>query len=327
MINKEADSVLKQLLSSLNPFAVASDSYRVDRLPRLAEDDLTNKALINAIVAGSGFFGMSAITKAIYHKLNARKWENKNKKIVTDKVNSLYPFIAPNYDKDSTMTEEVRNIGLDSLTKEASFWKDFAKTAETALKGSLPITTALTAAIVAPSLVQERLEDKDEAELDQKITDRRNELDALRAKLIDLQLPKNAGSKDEGDDAGKNNEDVSKFLSYTLGSILAFAAPGVFLATNSYLRTNDNAYNVTKAGEASAARNLTNIPQKISLKLTSSGRPAISKAEQGYVKELKALASEAAEANIQKEVRQLDTPPEVDFNDKLTHMKKDALFS
>lgn len=322
------DTVLKQIVSSFNPFAVMSDNYKVDLLPRLVKDDLTNKALINAIVAGGGMLTLASIAKAVSHKINAKKWEKKSKRIVEDKLNALYPIAAPNYDKDAKTTDEIRKIGLNEIAKQANGEESTAdkikKYFELSLKGSLPIVATMTAAAVAPSLIQERLENKDEDELDVKIREKRNELDALRAKLIDLQLNKKANNEDGSSDGNP----FATTTAYGLAALLAALVPGAYMVANSYLKKNDRARKIVEAGADASSRNLTNIPQRLSLKLTAEGRPALNKQEQQYVQELKELADTAAIANVQKEIKQLEAPRStVDFDDKITKVEKDALFS
>lgn len=332
-MDKQADSALNQLVRSIWPFSATSDSYKVDLLPfNFFEDERTNKAVTNAIVAGGTTLLGVALLKALSHRVNAKKWEKVNKKIVEDKVNALYPITSPNYDADETMVNEVRKIGLNSLTKQASedgnqdsgFSKQLRKGIELSFKGALPIIATLTAAAAAPSLVQNRLEDKDDEELEAKITAKRNELDALRAKIIDLQLSKKANGESDGRDAASTAAAIG---SYGLAAILAALVPGAFMVANSYLKKHDRSKSIVDAGKDAASRNLTNIPQRLSLKLNAQGRPALNKSEQKYVGELKELANQAAIANIE-EVRRLDAPKStVDFDDKITKIEKDALFS
>jgi hypothetical protein len=326
-MDKNAESVLGQIVSSANPFAMLSDNYRVDLLPQLSKDEGTNKMIYNAVVAGGATMVVTAILKALSHKINARKWDKKNKQIISDKLNALYPITAPNYDKDVTTTTEVRKIGLTDLIKNAAgggkpdFWKDLKEGFESTFKGSVPLLTAMTAAVVTPSLVKDRLEDKDETDLDAQIQAKRNELDALRAKLIDLQLPKKANIEKQ---AGW----LSGISAYALAAAATALVPGAFLLTNNYLRKNDRARKIMEAGLDMSSRNLTNIPQRLSLQLTPEGRPALNREEQKYIQELKVLANQAAVANVEEQLQRLEAPKSsVDFEDKITNIKKDALFS
>jgi hypothetical protein len=327
-MDKNAKSVLGQLVSSANPFAMFLDNYKVDLLPQLSKDETTNKMIYNAMVAGGTTMAITAILKALSHKINARKWDKKNKQIVTDKLNALYPITAPNYDKDVTTTTAIRKIGLNDLAKNASdskespgFLQNLADGWETTLKGSVPLLTAMTAAVVTPSLIKDRLVDKDEEELNAQIQTKRNELDALRAKLIDLQLPKKANMD-------KQANFLSGISAYALAAIASALVPGAFLLTNNYLNKNDRDRKIMNAGLDAASRNLTNIPQRLSLQLTPEGRPALNKEDQKYVQELKTLANQAAIANVEDQLRRLEAPKSnVDFDDKITKIKKDALFS
>lgn len=328
-MDKESNTMLMQILKSFNPWARTFGDYNVDKIPfRFSDNDETNKLIINSIFAGGGALVGTSLLTALASKIHAKKWEKKNEKIVKDKVNSLYTISAPNYEEDPTTTEDVRNIGLGSLLKKASgttedlgLVSQIWDTAKKGFRSTLPVTAFLTGAVVGPYLVRDRIKDKDKEELDEEITQKRNELAALHAKLIDLHLNKNASNKEEKPNVAAHG------IGYASGAILTALFPVVFLATKAYLEKNDKNNKIVEAGESNAARNLTNIPQRVSLKLNSEGKPARSEKEQAYVKELKALANAADDAKKEKETKLLETPPTEDFDDKLTYIKKDALFS
>jgi hypothetical protein len=250
---------------------------------------------------------------------------------VADKVNALHPILAPNYENNPETTESVRKIGLSSLLKQANDGEE-PDLADRALDdlikftvGAVPVATALTGALIAPKTVTPRLEDKDEDELDARIRDKRNELAALQARMIELGLTKKANAVEDA---------LTGTGASVLGVLTALLSVGAYSAVDNYLEKNDKNRKIVKALAEVASQNNTNIPQKLSIKLNSEGKPALSKDEQTYLKKLTDLADNADNPKKRKELpapksepKALAEPPHDDFSDKLTNMKKDALFS
>jgi hypothetical protein len=319
------DTLLSQLLSTANPFAVIENSIKVDRLPTLSYDERMNKVLWNTIgTATATTAGVSLLT-AIAHKVNKNKWEKKNRKIIKDKVNSVYPISAPNYAENLSSITDVRNLGLNSMNKDAAFDPSEGRGIFDYLKdisldtvmGAVPVAGALTAAAATPAIINKVLKRAESKKLDRDIVERRNKLAALQAKYIELGL-------DTGLQKNNSAQDTSEGIgvwSVPLGVIGAGTTGLTAMALYKYMAKNDNHRKRMKLLEDIVAENSTNIPQEISLKLTSSGRPAKTRKDQKYIEDMEKAMKKSDKANDSEESE------EDDFSDKLTNIKKDALFS
>lgn len=311
------DNVLKQLISTMNPIATMSDSIRVNRLPTLSNDMRTNKVLWNTLGSIVSAGTTAALLTALAHKVNKRKWEKKNKQIIEDKVNSLYAISAPNYESDPSSITDVRKLGLDGLSKGASFNDGSGRGVYDWIKdigidtvvGAIPVSAAIIAAAAASPLINKKIKKNESKTLDQEILDKRNTLAALQAKYIELGL---AGGLHKNNSAQDTSEGIG-YLSLA-GGVLGATATGL-LATlvYNYMNKKDNNRKTVEALEDIIAENSTNIPQRISLKLGIDGRPARTRKDQQYIEQLNEVAQSADKVS--------------DFSDKLTEIKKDALFS
>lgn len=314
------DSLLSQLLSTANPFAVIDDSIKVDKLPTLSYSERTNKVLWNTIGTSAATLAGASLLTAIAHKVNKAKWEKKNKKIIKDKVNSIYPLSAPNYAENLSSVTDVRNLGLNSITKNATAPYDFNSgrgavdmlkdTFWDTLAGAVPVAGAVTAAAAAPVLINKVLKKSEGKKLDAEIVERRNKLAALQAKYIELGM-------DNGLQKNNSAQDTSEGIgtySIPIGILGAGATGLLALAMYKYMNKADNNRRRLDLLEDIIAENSTNIPQQIGLKLADNGRPAKTRKEQKYIEAMNAVITDSDK-------------PKDDFSDKLTNIKKDALFS
>lgn len=308
------DTIFKQLISTMNPAGTILDTVDVSKLPILHEDARKNKVIWNTLGATAGTTSLTALTVALLHRLNKKKWEKKTESIVKNKVNSLYPITAPNYAEQLSSISDVRNIGLNDLTKEAAYdpssgrglWNYGVDAIKDTIWAGLPIAGAITGAVIAPTLINKILAKKEEKALDDQILERRNKLAALQAKYIELGMQKN--------NSASSYEGLSPY-SIMLGILGASTTSLLGLAIYKYMNKTDANRKTLKVLENVMAENSTNIPQRISLKLNAEGRPARDKEDQTYIKDMnKAIASAT-------------TPENADFDDKITKVEKDALFS
>lgn len=323
------DTVLSQLLKTTIPWATATDNLDVSKLPTLARNDRTNAMLWNTLGTTTATVGVVTLLKVLANKRHRKKWDKKSKEIVESKVNSLYPITAPNYEKKLSSVSDVRKVGLGSLTKSASAIKgrglyDWLKdNAEVVAKGSLPIAALITAAALTPTIVDDKLEKKNKRDIDAENLEKRNQLDALRAKMIELGLSKRAD--------GWPPFSIGLGTMGALGTVLA----GAFAAK--HFKDRDKSRKIMEALEGIASENSTNIPQRVSIKFNSDGRPAKSAAEQTYIKKLLEHAEKADKDDKKDEDSKKDDKDskklenkdsdKADFEDKVTKMKKEELFS
>jgi hypothetical protein len=314
----ETNTVLDQLLSTLNPFATIDNSIKVNRLPTLSQDERTNKVLWNTIGATGSTFAATTLLTAIMHKINKNKWEKKQQKLLKDKVNALYPISAPNYEAKPSSVSDVRALGLnkkaDFVTQHQGrgFFDYLKDIGLDTLAGAVPVAGGITAAAVAPSIINQILSKMEKRKLDENILAKRNRLAALQAHAVEMGMDKNNSAADTSEGFG-NWSVVGGVLGAGGTSLLA-------LTLLKYMNSTDNNRRTMKALEDIVAENSTNIPQRISLKLNAEGRPARTGKEQEYIKDMKKVIEEA------------DKPKKVaeasdDFSDKLTYMKKDEIFS
>lgn len=317
-----SDTVLSQLLKTTVPWATATDSLDVSKLPTLSNDERTNAMLWNTIGTTTATAGVVALLKVLAHKRFRKKWDKKSKDIVESKLNSLYPITAPNYEEDLSSVSDVRRIGLSSIAKQADAFIDgrglldwLKDNTEVVVKGAVPVAGALTAGAIMPVIVDKLIKKREGKRIDAENLQKRNQLAALQAKLIDLGLSKKA--------------DGIAPLSLYLGSAGALGTVLTGLFAAKYFSDKDKNRKIMKALEELSAENSTNIPQRISLKLNSSGRPAVSTEDQKYIKE---LLDEAAKADkeadkVTKKIEAAAAEDVADFSDKVTKDKKEELFS
>ena len=312
-------TALSQLLKTAIPWAAATDDLDVSKLPTLSNDDRTNAMLWNTIGTGTATAGVVVLAKILANKRHRRKWEKKNKEIVESKLNALHPITAPNYEKDLSSVTDVRNIGLDDLTKQANAQYEgrglldlIKDNAEVIIKGALPVGAAITAAAVTPSIIDKILEKREGKRIDAENLEKRNQLAALQAKLIDLGLTKKADGFTPG--------------SLYIGAAGAIGTSLAGLMAAKYFIDKDKNRKIMKALEELSSENSTNIPQRISLKLNEKGRPAVDKEEQAYIK---AMLTESADADkkieVQKKIEQAEE--QEDFKEKVKKLEKEELFS
>lgn len=301
-------TLFKQIVQSLNPLAMASDDYHPVDLP--GGHTAVGRALWNAGIAGMGALTLTALGKAITQKINARRWEDKSKKIVKGKVDALYPHYEEKEQEDTSLLSSLK-----ALLKQANdpvVPRQETDVLKNTLLGTLPIVTTLTGLVGGPLLVANRLKDKDKEELDAQIKDKKDRLAQLRAQIVQAQL-----SKQANDPSPK--EAAQGIANYILGTLAAAGTIGVFGVTSHFYNKRDKAKKIMDAAESLAERNLTNIPQRISLHLTSDNKPEISKKD----KEWDRLTDEEPQQTLA-----LNAPPiNEDFSDKITKVEKDALFS
>lgn len=306
------NTVLEQLLSTANPFGTILNTIDVSRLPTLSEDARKNKTAWNTIGSTTSTAFATALAVALMHRMNKKKWEKKNKDILKNKVNSLYPITAPNYSEQLSSVSDVRNLGLNNITKEAAydpqsgrgFFDWSVDTIKDTVTAGLPVAASITAMAVTPAIINKYIEKKEAEKLDQEILERRNKLAALQAKYIELGIQKNSSAHEY--------EGFSPY-SIMLGVTGAGASSLLGLAIYKYLNKNDNNRKVMETLEDIIAENSTNIPQHVSLKLDNNGKPARTRKDQVYIEDMK-KAIDSSDKNV-------------DFDDKITKVEKDALFS
>jgi hypothetical protein len=314
-------SVGKQLLTTMNPWAYLTDSLDVSKLPRMSNDDQTNQLMWNSLGSTVSIGSIIALSTALAHRLRKRKWDDKEKTIIKNKVNTLHPIITPNYDEDNTdENEEVRLIGIKKSANDNNDKKeaeDFVAGLKRMLVGSIPIAVGSTVALTASGAANKYLSKKESKTLDTEIAGLRNEIDALHARLIDL---KSAKSK-KGLNKSANN--LHEALGTALGALIAVGGPLTYITLAQHMKKSDKYERMVEAAEDLASENLTNIPQELSVRLTDEGRSAVDSTEMSYLPELIASANRKAF----KEPEESHKENIEDFDDKVTKLKKEDLFA
>jgi hypothetical protein len=324
------DTKLKQFLTTLNPLAYATDTLKTSLLPKLSDNKDVNDMLYNTIGTTISGDTLAFLVIAANHRLRKRKWEKKSKEITKSKLNTLHPISTPNYDPSNVGDiRRVRNLGMDGLEKSATdrgFWNKV-------LIGSVPMVTLTTLTALAPKYLNKVLSDTDKGDLDRQIEEKRNILEALHAKAIDLGLEK------------QSNDPFSGAIAGTLGITAALASPVLGITAYQFLKKRDEHEKMVKTMEDVAGENLTNIPQKISIQLAN-GRPSEDQGDMKYLerledevkgarsvkkketaKELFEASEKLIEAPKSKSTLAEITPMLEDFDDKVTKLEKEDLFA
>ena len=249
-LNKCAkDNAFTNLATTLNPFASITGSIKTNRLPTIFKDERHDKLFYNTLGSIVSVGGLSAVAAVVANRLRRRKWEAKKDEIAKSSVNSLYP--------SEELKASAENQETEKLDKKASVGDTVSKI----VYGALPITAGLTAGIFMPKLLMKTEEGKYKDELDKEIAAKYDKLNKLHARAVELGLSKKANT-------------LTDVASGALGGALALGGPIAAHAFYKYLKKTDKNEKIVEAMEDLAAENLTNIPQRISLKLSTKGTPA-----------------------------------------------------
>ena len=158
-------------------------------LPQLSSDAETNKIAWNSLGNAASISAVLIGLKLAANHIARKEMNKARNRAHENKVNALYAYSTPNTAPQTSAVKKVRSLGV---SKESSMEKS-ASVASMAV----PAIVGGTAALIATKIVSDKIKDEAKDEVDEKLADARNRLDALYAKLLKLRLKKSASAFEE----------------------------------------------------------------------------------------------------------------------------------
>lgn len=312
-------SVLEKLLTTLNPLATINGTIDIEGLPSFTkgQDIATDKLIYNSLGSIVSLGTLSALATAVAHRVRKRKWDKKQKSIVNSSVNSLYPISIPNTVKNTQEEVEDARKVASHIAKEANDndHRDLLERIKDSFIGAIPVASGLTTVALMPALINKRLKDTDEETLDREIAERYNRLDALHAEAINLGLAKKA------------SDPLLTAAGSSLGAFMALLGPVAGITFYHHLKKTDKNQKIVDTMEDLAAENLTNIPQRISLKLSDNGTPVKTRKEQKALENNDQVKAKTDSNKDKEEPKKLENKETDKVEEKEKNKEKEDLFS
>ena len=283
----------------------------MSKYPKVFTNAGANRTLWNTLGAVATTGAITAAIAASANKLAERKWDAAKRDKHRNKVNALFAFSTPNKATDQRAVTAVRNIGIGSTKKKIDEDKvkelenkeqpsiiDIAavkellpkaaslpKKADWEIAGTmLPLLATVPAALGVYNLVRDDVKEVRKEELDKRILEERNKLDALYAEL--LKRRSNIAKQAKGDDS-----EGSPGLWEGAGAFLGLGLIGAPLLSSliayHYTKKHDDTHQRMKLlKDQIISQNLTNIPDTLEVITGEDESIPETRKEQKYIDQL-----------------------------------------
>lgn len=299
------------LLPLANPLYTLAGTREVENaLPRLSEERNVNKVLWNSAGVGVSALAVAALISALSNETKLSKYKKKSDEALGSKLNSIMPIASP--DTDLNDLDERAKRRLLELSKTAS--SDRKPTvgegmAARVITSAIPVMVGLGGLYAGNKVVNKLYESRIKEDTKKQIAEYSNELEALQARILQLQMSENskgnqletddlyklASSETLGEKVGRLGDNIATAGGIigpnikTTGSqrnILQLLIDMPFLSAlliggatagvgyNLFSKRDEDTKKL-KELESMAATNLSNIPPRLVLALDKNGNPMV----------------------------------------------------